>query len=245
MEMILLDWTRMGRSYCVTGAVQVNGQLRIVRPLPRHLREAPVRNTGWSSFQMDGHSRWEVLEFEAPEPAPPQAPHLEDAWVVTLRTRHCFATPAQRRAILQQTIVPEGQPLFGVPLHKDRHKGYLLPGEGVRSLTSLAVRQNEIELFADQRPDKPGPNYRVRLHVPELAGLVLPFKDHFLMARAEQAAPTETGRLQTLKRAIAEMGETVIVRIGVTRPYAQPGSSSLPVCWLMADGFFSWNDPQP
>jgi hypothetical protein len=48
MDMILLDWTRMGRTYCVTGAVHVNGQMRILRPLPRAQREAPVRNTGCS-----------------------------------------------------------------------------------------------------------------------------------------------------------------------------------------------------
>ena len=48
MEMILLDWTRMGRTYCVTGAVHVNGQMRILRPLPRAQRNAPVRNTGWT-----------------------------------------------------------------------------------------------------------------------------------------------------------------------------------------------------
>src|SRR5436190_898292 len=78
MEMILLDWTRMGRTYCVAGACNVNGQIRIVRPLPRSQRDAPVRNTGWSPFQMDGHSRWEVFELISPEVAPPQPPHRED-----------------------------------------------------------------------------------------------------------------------------------------------------------------------
>jgi hypothetical protein len=50
MEMVLLDWTRMGRTYCVAGAARVGGQLRIIRPLPRALRDAPVRNTGWTVF---------------------------------------------------------------------------------------------------------------------------------------------------------------------------------------------------
>jgi hypothetical protein len=209
------------------------------------LREAPVRNTGWSPFQMDGHSRWEVFEVISPEAAPPQAPHLEDAWVVSLRSRHGLAEPAKRRAVLQATLVPDGQPLFGVPLRRDKHKAYLLANEGVRSLTSVVVQQKQIELFIERRADRPDANYRVRLHVPELDGLVIPFKDHFLLNRAELASPTDAGRLHALKLALAQMGETVLVRIGVSRPYTQPGSSSLPVCWLMADGFFSLSDPQP
>lgn len=245
MDLILLDWTRMGRTYCVTGAVRVHGQLRIMRPLPRALRDAPVRNTGWSPFQLDGHSRWEVFEVIAPEPAPPLAPHLEDAWVVGLRSRRGLAAPGQRRAVLEATLVPEGQPLFGAALRRDKHKAYLLPNEGARSLTSVAVRQQQLELFVERSAYRPEAAYRVRLHLPELEGLVIPFKDHFLLGRAEQASPTDTGRLQALKLALAQMGERVIVRLGVSRPYAFTGSSSLPVCWLMADGFFSSNDPQP
>jgi hypothetical protein len=245
MDMILLDWTRMGRTYCVTGAVRVNGQLRILRPLPRAQRDAPVRNTGWSPYQLDGHSRWEVFEVISPEPAPPLAPHLEDAWVLSLRSRHGLAAPAQRRTVLEATVVPEGQPLFGVPLRRDRQKAYLLPSEGARSLTSVVVRQKQIELFVERREYKPDANYRVRLHVPELEGLVIPFKDHFLLRRAEEASPTDAGRLQALQEATARLGDPVLVRVGVSRPYAPPGSSSLPVCCLMADGFFSLNDPQP
>jgi hypothetical protein len=245
MEMILLDWTRMGRTYCVAGAVKVNGQLRIIRPLPRSQRDAPVRNTGWSPFQLDGHSRWEVFDLVTPEPAGPEAPHLEDAWVLSLRSRRGLAPPAFRRAVLDATLVPDGQPLFGVPLRTNNRKAYLLPGEGARSLTSVAVRQPQIELSVEERDDRPEPAYRVRLHVPELKDLVLPFKDHFLLGRAEQASPTTTGRLRALKLALAQMGETVVVRLGVSRPYAPPESSSLPRCYLMADGFFSMNDPQP
>ena len=85
----------------------------------------------------------------------------------------------------------------------------------------------------------------MRLHIPELEDLVIPFKDHFLLGRAEAASPTETGRLQALQLAIVQMGESVVVRLGVSRPYVHAGSSSLPVCWLMADGFFSLSDPQP
>jgi len=132
-----------------------------------------------------------------------------------------------------------------VPLRRDKQKAYLLPSEGSRSLTSVAVRQKQIEMLVERRDYKPDANYRVRLHVPELEGLVIPFKDHFLLRRAEEAAPTDAGRLDALKAAVARMGEPVLVRVGVSRPYAHPGSSSLPVCWLMADGFFSLSDPQP
>jgi hypothetical protein len=245
MEMVLLDWTRMGRTYCVAGATKVNGELRIIRPLPRSQRESPLRNTGWSPYQMDGHFRFEVFDLIAPEAAPPQAPHLEDAWVVSLRSRGGLASPAQRRAMLEATLVPEGQPLFGVLLRTHNRKAYLLPDEGKRSLTSVALRQEQIELFAERRDDRPEPAYRVRLDVPELRGLVLPFKDHFLLGRAEQTTAAAEDRLGALKQALAQMGETVVVRLGVSRPYARPNGSSLPVCWLMADGFFSMGDPQP
>ena len=63
MDMILLDWTRMGRSYCLAGAVLEKGDWRIVRPLPMKHRAAPVRNIGWSPFLFDGHARWEIFEL--------------------------------------------------------------------------------------------------------------------------------------------------------------------------------------
>lgn len=57
MDMVLLDWTRMGKTYCLAGVVQHDGQLRVVRPLPITRRAEAVRNIGWSPFLMDGHSR--------------------------------------------------------------------------------------------------------------------------------------------------------------------------------------------
>ena len=99
MDMVLLDWTRMGRSYCLAGVVQHNGQLRVVRPLPIAGRKAPVRNVGWSPFLMDGHSRWECFELVRAEPADSSPPHLEDVWVRELRPRRVLAEPALRRAI--------------------------------------------------------------------------------------------------------------------------------------------------
>jgi hypothetical protein len=42
------------------------------------------------------------------------------------------------------------------------------------------------------------------------------------------------------------MGAAVAVRLGLSRAFAAPGvSGSSAACWLMADGFFSWSDPQP
>src|SRR5690349_7506116 len=102
--MIVLDWTRMGKSYCLAGVVEQNGQLRVVRPLPARQRDAPVRNVGWSPFLMDGHSRWEVFELVGIEPAEPLPPHREDVWVRDLRPRRTLANPALRRVILQATL---------------------------------------------------------------------------------------------------------------------------------------------
>ena len=87
MDFILLDWTRMGRVYCLAGAIVQVGQYRIVRPLPGRAKDSPTPNNGWSPFLMDGHSRWEVFELVGPTPACTVAPHLEDVWVQSLRPR--------------------------------------------------------------------------------------------------------------------------------------------------------------
>src|SRR6267378_2144519 len=50
MEMVLLDWTRMGRSFCVAGALFQDTHYRLVRPLLAKNRQAPVRNVGWSAY---------------------------------------------------------------------------------------------------------------------------------------------------------------------------------------------------
>ena len=44
--MVLLDWTRMGKMYCLAGVVQQNGQLRVVRPLPADNRAAVSAQCG-------------------------------------------------------------------------------------------------------------------------------------------------------------------------------------------------------
>ena len=53
MDMILLDWTRMGKTYCLAGAVVQDGRYRVIRPLLARYHDAPVRNVGWSAYQLD------------------------------------------------------------------------------------------------------------------------------------------------------------------------------------------------
>ncbi|HTU92484.1 MAG TPA: hypothetical protein VMF69_20550 [Gemmataceae bacterium] len=90
MDMVLLDWTRMGKLYCLAGVVQHNGQLRVVRPLPQAQRTTAVRNVGWSPFLLDGHSRWEVFELIDPKSGEPSPPHLESVYApfTDLQTRN-------------------------------------------------------------------------------------------------------------------------------------------------------------
>ena len=54
MEMILVDWTRMGKVYCLAGAVADGKGWRFMRPLLAKDRDSPVRNTGWSPYLLDG-----------------------------------------------------------------------------------------------------------------------------------------------------------------------------------------------
>jgi len=104
--MILLDWTRMGRSYCLAGATAEASGYRVVRPLPVKYRGAPVANVGWSPFLFDGHARWEVFELVAPQPARHPPPHVEDVWVRGLRSCHRVANARQRQAVLAATKPP-------------------------------------------------------------------------------------------------------------------------------------------
>jgi hypothetical protein len=244
MDMVLLDWTRMGKTYCLAGVVQHNGQLRVVRPLPSTRRAAAIRNIGWSPFLMDGHSRWEIFELIHPEPADPSPPHLEDLWVRGMHSRRSFADGALRRAILQATLVQPGEPWFGAALTTTRSCAYVMPRTGQRSLVSLIVPARAIQFTVSWREGAAEPDCRACLAVPELQGRSLPVKDHFLLRRAELASDATEGRIQALMLAIAQMGEQVAVRLGLSRSFqATPGRAES-VCWLMADGFFSFSDPQ-
>jgi Transposase DDE domain len=120
MEMILLDWTRMGTTYCVAGAITQNGQMRVVRPLWVRHRQSPVRNVGWTPFVMDGHSRWEIFELVGPEPAVSQPPHSEDVWVRDLKPTRRLATGDQRRAVGEDPYQPKKSDGPGVGAWRQR-----------------------------------------------------------------------------------------------------------------------------
>jgi hypothetical protein len=243
VDIILLDWTRMGRVYCLAGAILQMGQIRIVRPMPARSRNSPMANNGWSPFLMDGYSRWEVFEMVRPIPAPSLAPHLEDVWVQALRPQKKFASPEQRCTILQSTLTPPGKSLFGVDLLRSFGGSYLEPGTGERSLATMMVSSAEVHFTALWRDGASEPDYRVKLNIPGHDGAILPVKDHFLLARAEKHSADIDARLAFLANAVRLMGERVYVRLGLSRAFpsaaGQPGR-----CWLMADGFFSCDDPQ-
>jgi hypothetical protein len=243
--MILLDWTRMGQAYCLAGALWQGGQWRIVRPLQARVRETSLRKAGWSAYLMDGHCRWELFELIQPVPAPPEPPHLEDVYVHTLHPRNTLADPAQRRAILQATLPQPDLPPFGTPLSFTRAAAFLAPGTGLRSLSSLIVPNRSIRFSVSWRERAAEPDHRVSLDVPELAGRMLPVKDHFLLRQAELASSDPDIQVRTLQRTVQQMGDQVIVRLGLSRAHAVSEGTGVGQCWLMADGFFSLLDPQP
>jgi hypothetical protein len=245
MEMVLLDWTRMGKGYCLAGAVGGGGGYRVVRPLLLKLRDAPVRNVPWSAYLLDGHSRWEVFEVVGPLPTPAEPPHVEDLWVRALRPLRRLAAPAERRAILAATRTRPDEDLFGTPLATTRASAHLLPGSGCRSLTTLEVPAEYIAFSASHREGAAESDVRVTLPLPGVGDRVLPVKDHHFLARAERAAPTLDGLGQVLTQAVRQMGATVAVRLGLSRPYQGNIGRAPAACWLMADGFFSATDPQP
>src|SRR5262245_42774582 len=236
--MILLDWTRMGHVYCLAGAVRENGGDRLVRPLLSKNRTAAVRNTGWSPYLFDGRRRWEAFELIGPEPATPEPPHVEDVWVRALRPLNGPAGVAQRYDILTATMTPPGRDPFGAPLTFTRAGAFLPPGVGCRSLATVAVPATSCHFCLATREGAAAPDVRVRIDVPALEGRQLMVKDHHLLSAAERASPDPTGRPQAMEKAVAGMGGTVAVRLGLSR--TDDGQQ----CWLMADGFFSLTDPQ-
>jgi hypothetical protein len=244
MDMILLDWTRMARSYCLAGVVADKDGFRVVRPLLAKNRDAPVRNAGWSAYLLDGHYRWEIFELVGPEKAAPQPPHLEDVWVRSLRPRRCMATVEQRRAILQATAARPGEPVFGELLEFTRASAYLPPGHGQRSLATWIMPGERIIFSASWREGTSEPDVRVALRIPPLEERLLPLKDHHLLLQAEQAGRSLTEQVQALNQSVRQMGEQVAVRLGLSRPFQSSPASSESRCWLMVDGIFSLSDPQ-
>jgi hypothetical protein len=244
MEMVLLDWTRMGRSFCVAGALFQDTHYRLVRPLLAKNRQAPVRNVGWPAYLLERHFRWEIFELIGHELADPQLPHAEDIWVQALRPRNRLASREQRRAILEATAPKPEESLFGAPLLTTRFAAYLPPGTGRRSLTTIIVPGDEVSFSFSRREGAPEPDIRVMLPVPPMGERLLIVKDHHLLRRAEESSSDPVRQIATLNTAVMQMGERVAVRLGLSRPF-QSDARQPAMCWLMADGFFSLYDPQP
>jgi hypothetical protein len=238
--MILVDWTRMGRAYCLAGAVFHDQQWRIVRPLLTKFREAPVRNIGWSAYLMDGHARWEVFELIGAQPAAPEPPHVEDLWVRALKPRRSSASPEQRRAILAATTAPPNVPVFGFELATTRTAAYLLPGTGQRSLATVVVPSSRLRFEAAWRLG----SFEPELPLPHVGNRWLPVKDHHLLLRMERATSDLGQRIRFLDTVVHQMGEQVAVRLGLSRPF-QGRTEQPSMCWLMADGFFPLTVAEP
>jgi hypothetical protein len=242
--MILLDWTRMGKGYCLAGAVAQEGGYRIVRPLLAKDRDAG-RKLGWSAYLLDGHARWEVFELIGAEPAKAEPPHVEDLWVRAMRSRKCSAPAGQRRAVLAATMARPGEPPFGAPFGTTRCGAYLSPGTGQRSLATVEVSSSQIGFSILTREGALDHDVRVKLHLPGIGERILAVKDHHLLARVERATTSLEGRAKALNFAVRQMGDRVAVRLGLSRAFDGETARGPGKCWLMADGFFSLTDPQP
>jgi len=245
MEFVLLDWTRMGKTYCLAGVVREGKGFRVVRPLVTRGREAPVRNVGWSPWHLDCHARWEVFELVGAEPATPSPPHLEDMWIRALRPRRRLATSTERREILSATMAPDREPIFGAPLQTTYAAAHLEPGTGKRSLVTIVVSPKQLSFGASRRIGASDQDIRVRLPVPGAGERYVPVKDHHLLSRAAQTASAQDELAAFLNSAVQQMGDPVAVRLGLSRAFPGGGNSVSNSCWLMADGFFSLTNPQP
>src|SRR5262249_46720177 len=124
MNMILLDWTRMGGRYCLAGVVVEGSGVRVVRPMLVRGRGTNDRRSGWPAAALRGHRRWDMFELVGAELAATEPPHVEDHWVRTLRPLGRSASVNERRAFLEATTAPSGQPLFGTPLASTRASAF-------------------------------------------------------------------------------------------------------------------------
>jgi hypothetical protein len=244
VELALLDWTRMGKAYCLAGVVREGGGLRVVRPLLAKVGRQPPRNAGWSAYLLDGHYRWEVFELVGPIAARPEPPHSEDTWVRSLKPLGRQVPLQQRRSILEATMAHAGEPLFGCPLVTTRTAACMAPGTGMRSLVTVRLPASEIQVAASRRDGADEPDFRVTLPVADTGARTMPIKDHHLLLKAAQSGPELAKQIESLKRIIQQMGPEVFVRLGLSRPF-QGTPLAQAVCWMMADSFFSAREPQP
>ncbi len=269
MEMILVDWTRMGKTYCVAGFVAEGDGWRTVRPMPlaatapiarprlwgvvdallggsrsRQLDrpDRPPPNVGWFFSQLDTLRRWDIVELVEPKPADVERPHTEDVWVRSMRPTGRTVASEDRPAILRQTCAEETTPYFGVPLLTTRSSAFLRPGTGERSLVTVIVPSHEIWFDASQREGAAEPDVRARLRVPGVGTKLLPVKDHHLLCHAERSAADALGRARVMRETILKMAPTIAVRVGLSRGYDSGRGERR--CWLMADGFFPAEEVQ-
>jgi hypothetical protein len=206
-----------------------------------------VRNVGWSPYLLEGHARWEMFDLVGLTSPPREPPHVEDVWVREMRPLRRMATPAQRREILEAGMRPPDVPLFGQPFSVSRATAWIEAGTGDGSLTTIVVERGALTFSGVQRQGRAGPDYRVTLDVPGLGSRSLAVVDHFLLKAAELAGDEMSSRVREMERIAGQMGERIAVRLGLTRPFAPQGDNqpAARVCWLMADSFFSMDDPQP
>jgi hypothetical protein len=244
MEMILLDWTRMGRYFCLAGATVHSQSVRIVRPLPERFYDGQSGHIGWPPHSLQGHERWEIVELLGATPAVIKQPHVEDVWVQGLRWSGESAVKSDRVRVLTQTAT--NGDLFGAPLTRTSASAYLEPNTGECSLATILLPPTTLEILGLSRGGARPMEMRVQLPVPKVGMCELPVIDHHLLLKAEQGGGSDTERLARLHQLIQGMGEQVAVRLGLARPLQQgQGPRATTRCWLMADGFFSLPDPQP
>jgi hypothetical protein len=243
VDLILLDWTRMGKCFCLAGVVVDGPRLYVVRPLPVAQRGVAAQFLGWPADRCDGFQRWQVIEMVEPEPAGAKPPHVEDAWVRELRPHDRFAPAELRRAILTATAL-NNEPLFGTALHASRATAFANPGTGQYSLTTVTVPAQDISFRGMRREGSGEVRLRVTLPVRQLGQRTLPVTDHPLLTRAATVAPEPERQAEWLTATVRGLGETVAVRLGLSRPYFWPDANPEPQCWLMADGFFALADPR-
>ena len=108
----------------------------------------------------------------------------------------------------------------------------------------MLVPCREIKFTAVTRAGAAEPDFRVVLPIPGADVRSLPVKDHHLIRRVESASTSLEGQLHALTDTVRNMGDPIAVRLGLSRAFAS-GQGGATACWLMADGFFSFTDPQP
>jgi hypothetical protein len=107
----------------------------------------------------------------------------------------------------------------------------------------VIVPSAQLRFAGSRRQGAMEPDIRATLEIPGAGERSVPVKDHHLLRRAESTKPIDE-QVRIITAAVQDMGPRVAVRLGLSRGF-QSADSSNALCWLMADGFFSLEDPQP